>query len=145
MHSTLHTCLALTLATAGMVVAPPVAAQEKAPASVADAFANLEDEAKSPDPEAETRAKLNREQAEFAARQLAENEASRLDVERYEREMREHEATLARMKAEEAAAQQAYEDERLRREREHEAAMDRWRADVAACQRGDLSRCAPLP
>lgn len=141
MRITLPTCLALAL----LAGASPASGQDKTPSSVAEAFANLDEEAKAPDPDAETRAKLNREQAEFAARQLAENEASRRDVERFEREMREHEATLARMKAEEAAAQQAYEDERLRREREHEAAMERWRADVAACNAGDTARCAPLP
>lgn len=85
------------------------------------------------------RERLNREQAEFGTRQLAENEANR---QAYEKALREREATIARQKAEHEAALAAVEAERLRREREHEAAMARWRADVEACKKGDKSRCA---
>ena len=85
------------------------------------------------------RERLNKEQAQFAAEQLAENEAGR---QAYQQELREREATIARQQAEAQAAQQAYEAEVARREAEHEAAMARWRADVAACQAGDVSRCA---
>ena len=78
------------------------------------------------------REKLNREQAEFAARQLAENKAAQ---DAFEQAKREREATIARQQAEHRA-----EVERL--EREHAAAMEQWRADVAACEGGDRSRCA---
>ena len=96
--------------------------------------------------EIETRQKLNSEQADFAARQIAENEASRRMV---EQAIMDRNATIARQQAEQEAAeqaydaaQQAYEAERLRRVQEHDAAMARWRADVAACNAGDASRCA---
>lgn len=85
------------------------------------------------------RERLNREQAEFGTRQLAENEANR---QAYEQALRDREATIARQTAEHEAAVAAVEAERLRREREHEAAMARWRADVEACRKGDRSRCA---
>lgn len=86
-----------------------------------------------------TRQKLNSEQADFAARQIADNEASRRMV---EQAIIDRNATIARQQAEQEAAQQAYEAERLRRTQEHDAAMARWRADVAACNAGDFNRCA---
>lgn len=85
------------------------------------------------------RERLNREQAEFGTRQLAENEASRLA---FEQAVRDREATIARQKAEYEAKVAAVEAERLRLEREHAARMAQWRADVEACKKGDRSKCA---
>lgn len=85
------------------------------------------------------RERLNREQAEFGTRQLAENEANRLA---FEQAVRDREATIARQQAEYEAKVAAIEAERLRREREHAARMDQWRADVEACKKGDKSKCA---
>lgn len=69
----------------------------------------------------EARAALNREQAEFARHQLAQNAANRVAYE---------EAVKSR--ADEIQHNQsAYQD-----------AMTRWRADVAACQAGNVSHCA---
>jgi hypothetical protein len=78
------------------------------------------------------REKLNREQAVFAAGQLADNKAAQ---EAFEQAKREREATIARQQAEHRA-----EVERL--EREHAAAIKRWEADAAACRAGDMARCA---
>lgn len=83
---------------------------------------------------------LNRAQAAFAAKQVADNAAAQAA---FEQATRDRAATIARQTAAHEAAVAAVEAERLRREREHAAAMARWRADVAACQAGDLSRCAP--
>lgn len=82
--------------------------------------------------------RLNRDMAEFAARQLAANEASRAAHEQAERERQE---TIARQNAEHQAALAATEAERLRGVQDYEAAMARWRADVEACRTGDFSRC----
>ncbi|MFN3989315.1 MAG: hypothetical protein ACK4IS_03560 [Erythrobacter sp.] len=87
-----------------------------------------------------TREQLNREQAAFAARQLAENKAAQ---EAFDKATREREATIARQQAEYQAALAAQQAEAARREREHAAAMERWRADVAACKAGNASRCKP--
>lgn len=84
--------------------------------------------------------RLNREQAAFAERQLAENAAAKRA---YEAAVAERAALMARQQAEYEAALAAVAAERLRREREHEAAMARWRADAEACKAGDISRCAP--
>ncbi|MES2699722.1 MAG: hypothetical protein V4647_08945 [Pseudomonadota bacterium] len=84
--------------------------------------------------------RLNAEQAAFAARQVAENEAGRLA---YEQELSEREAIIARQQAEAQAAQQAYQAEVARRQAAYDAAMASWRADVSACQAGEFSRCAP--
>lgn len=83
--------------------------------------------------------RLNREQADFSMRQLAENEANKSG---YQQAVQEREATIARQQAEYEAAVAAAETERLRLVQEHEAAMARWRADVEACEKGDRSRCA---
>lgn len=85
------------------------------------------------------RARLNREQAEFGTRQLAENEANRLA---YEKAVKDREALIARQQAEHEAAVAAVEAERLRLQRAHEAAMAQWRADVEACRKGNKSKCA---
>lgn len=77
------------------------------------------------------RERLNREQAEFAKRQNAENEAARAA---YEKALRDREQTIARQQADHQA-----ELDRLARE--HAEAMVRWEADVAACKKGDISRC----
>lgn len=78
-----------------------------------------------------TRERLNREQADFGARQVAENNAAKAA---FEKATAEREATIA--------AQQA---EAARKQREYEAAMAKWRADVEACQKGDISRCGTQP
>lgn len=85
------------------------------------------------------RERLNREQAEFGTRQLAENEANR---QAFEKALRDREATIARQQAEYEAKVAAVEAERLRLEREHAARMAKWRADVEACKKGDRSKCA---
>jgi hypothetical protein len=73
--------------------------------------------------------RLNREQADFAARQLAENNAAKAA---FDKATAEHQATIARQQA-----------EAQRNEADYAAAMAKWRADVEACNRGDFSRCAP--
>lgn len=85
------------------------------------------------------RERLNREQAEFGTRQLAENEANRLA---YEKALRDREATIARQQAEYEAELAAVEAERQRLEREHASRMAQWRADMEACKKGDKSKCA---
>lgn len=81
-------------------------------------------------PEA-ARAKLNREQAEEARKQLAENAASRSASEA---------AALAR-EDQIRSDQASWEAEKARLATEHAAAMDQWRADVTACRNGDRTRC----
>lgn len=75
-----------------------------------------------------TRERLNREQAAFAQKQLAENAAAKAA---FEKATADREATIAAQAAEAA-----------RKQREYEAAMAKWRADVEACKNGDRSRCA---
>lgn len=89
----------------------------------APAFAQ---QASTPSPE-ETTAKLNREQAEMARKQLADNAASQ----------QAHDDAVRK--------QSEFEAEKARLAKEHEAAMQRWQADVDACNAGDRSRCAPPP
>lgn len=74
------------------------------------------------------RAALNREQADFARRQIEENAANQRA---YEDQVKAREIEIA-----------SQQDETARQQREHEAAMQRWRDDVAACQAGDKRRCA---
>lgn len=79
----------------------------------------------------EARSALNREQADAAQRQLAENAASQqafLDAQ-------------AAREVQIAADRQRYEQEVARIAAEHEAAMERWRADTVACNAGDRTRC----
>lgn len=71
--------------------------------------------------------RLNREQADFAARQVAENAAAKAA---FDKANAEYEATIAAQKAQVE-----------RQEREYQAAMAKWRADVEACKQGDFSRC----
>lgn len=78
-----------------------------------------------------TRERLNREQAEFAARQLADNAAAKAG---YERAVAERAAIIAAQAAEAERAQRA-----------HDAAMAQWREDVAACQRSTTAPCVPQP
>ncbi len=73
--------------------------------------------------------RLNREQADFATRQLAENIAAKAA---FDKATAEREATIARQQA-----------EAQRNQAEYAAAMAKWRADVEACKQGDFSRCAP--
>ena len=85
------------------------------------------------DPGGQRRIELNREQAEFARRQLQENAESQRA---HDRAVLEREEMIVRQ-----ATHHRAEIERL--QREHELAMERWRADVEACRIGDRSRCAP--
>lgn len=73
--------------------------------------------------------RLNREQADFAARQVADNAAAKAA---FEKATDDYNATIARQQA-----------EQRQREAEYAAAMAKWRADVEACKQGDFSRCAP--
>lgn len=75
----------------------------------------------------EQRAILNREQGEFAQRQLEENAANQRA---YEDAVKAREIEIKRQ-----------EEEYAQRQREYEEAMERWRADVAACKAGDVRRC----
>jgi len=89
--------------------------------------------------------RANREQADFAARQLADNQAG---ADAYDREVAEREALIRRQAADHDAAMLNWEADNQRRAREYEESMARWRADVAACQAGEASRCAssaPVP
>lgn len=79
----------------------------------------------------EARALLNRQQAEDAKRQLAENAASAAASQA---------AALAR-EDQIRSDQAAWEAEKARLAADHAAAMDRWHADVAACRDGDRTRC----
>jgi len=122
-----HPLLAQTTAT-GTTTAP--VKERNAPASA------------QPSPEqdgAEARAKLNEQQAQFAASQIQGNAVSQ---EEYERQLKEVADARAKIEADAAAAQAAYEAEKARREAEYQAQMDKWRADVAACAAGDRTRCA---
>lgn len=80
----------------------------------------------------------NREMAEFAARQVAENEAG---IAADARARAEYEAELARVEAE----TRRIEAEAARKAAEYERKMAAWRAAVAACQGGDESSCGPTP
>jgi fused signal recognition particle receptor len=89
---------------------------------------------------AEARAKLNEQQAQFALGQVRANSTSQAE---YERQLKAAEEATAKIAADAAAAQAAYEAEKARRDAEYKAAMDKWQADVDACKAGDRSRCAP--
>lgn len=75
------------------------------------------------------REQLNSEQAAFAARQVAENQAAK--------------AAFDKATADRAATIAAQQAKQQRKEREYQAAMAKWRADVEACRSGDLARCTP--
>ena len=79
------------------------------------------------DAAAETTARLNREQAEFARKQMADNAASR----------QAHDDGVRR--------QGEFEAEKARLAQQHKQAMTNWQADVDACNAGIRSRCAPAP
>lgn len=79
--------------------------------------------------EVATRERLNREQASFAAKQVADNAAAKAA---FDKATTDRAATIAAQKAEQE-----------RKEREYQAAMAKWRADVEACQKGDIARCGP--
>jgi len=81
-------------------------------------------------PEA-ARAALNRQQADDARRQLAENAASQQAF---------NDAQAAR-EAQIASDQAGYEAQKARLAAEYDAAMAQWREDVAACRAGDRARC----
>lgn len=92
------------------------------------------------------RQKVNREQAEFARNQLAQNAANQAE---YERRLAEVEAAKARIAADDAAARAAFqaetariEAEKARLDAQHNAAMAKWEADVAACNAGNYRRCS---
>lgn len=105
------------------ITTPPADAPASVPVTSAQELAEIA-----------TRERLNREQADFAARQVAENAAAKAA---FEKATADREATIAAQKA-----------EAERKQRAHEAAMAKWRADVAdveACNRGETSRCKPQP
>jgi hypothetical protein len=79
----------------------------------------------------QARSAMNREQADIARRQLAENAASKQAF---------ADAQAAR-DAQIQHDQQAYEAEKARLASEHEAAMARWREDAAACRAGVWAKC----
>jgi hypothetical protein len=144
------TLVAACLTAAAPALSQPGSQSQSAPAqAVARAPAGADDRLSIPvTPEQEAdevagRERLNREQAEFAARQRAENRAANEASQReYEQAVRQREELIARQQTEYEAALAAVEAERQRLLQEHEAAMARWRADVAACTAGDRKRCA---
>lgn len=75
------------------------------------------------------RERLNREQADFAANQLAQNAAAKAA---FDKATAEREAIIASQNA-----------EAERKQREYEAAMAKWRETVEACEKGDMTRCTP--
>lgn len=80
---------------------------------------------------AEARSALNREQADMARRQLAENAASKqafVDAQAMRDTQIRHD-------------QEAYEAEKARLASEHEAAMTKWREEAAACRAGNWRYC----
>lgn len=79
----------------------------------------------------QARSAMNREQADIARRQLAENAASKQAF---------ADAQVAR-DAQIQHDQEAYEAEKARLASEHEAAMARWREDAAACRAGVWAKC----
>jgi hypothetical protein len=80
--------------------------------------------------------KANKEMADFAKTQVADNNA-RLAA--YEQARAAYEAELARV----AAETKAREAEVARLTAAHEAAVAKWRADVDACAKGEEDHCAP--
>lgn len=76
----------------------------------------------------ERRVVLNREQAEFARRQVEENTAAQ----------RAYDDAVSARKLQISAQEQEY----ARILAEHRRAMNQWRADVAACEGGDRTKCA---
>ncbi len=140
------TLAAACLATGATAIAQPAAAPAE-PAAAAtgkvDDKLSIPITAQQEADEVAERERLNREQAEFAVRQRAENRAANeASQHAYEQAQREREALIARQQAEYQAALAAVEAERQRLQQEHEAAMARWRADVEACTAGDRDRCA---
>jgi hypothetical protein len=129
-----HTAIVVCLVTGSALLAAPasLAAQQ-----AADRFGgSARIQARQTPQEMAATDNLNKQQAEAATRQMAENTASR---EAFERARRERETTIARQEAERRSMIE-------RQQREHDAAMERWRADAAACQAGDRTRCAqPVP
>ena len=88
----------------------------------------------------------NKEQAKLAQQQLEQNAANQAD---YEAKLKQVADAKAKIAADQAAAEAAYQAklaankaEAERITREHEAAMAKWKADVEACNKGDVSRCA---
>lgn len=74
-----------------------------------------------------TTANLNREQAELARKQMAENAASQ----------EAHDAGVAR--------EAVFEAEKARLAKQHEQAMANWQAEADACKAGDRKRCGSPP
>ncbi len=119
------------LAAAMMVCATQAVAQKKPTETPAD--------------ERAATANLNRDQADAAARQDAENRTS---ARQYNAAVQEHAAAVAAA----VAADTAYRAARAQYDADiaannaaradYDAAYARWQADVAACQRGERSRCA---
>lgn len=80
--------------------------------------------------------KANKDMAEFAKTQVADNNA-RLAA--YDQARAAYEAELARV----AAETKAREAEVARLTAAHEAAVAKWRADIEACSKGEEERCGP--
>lgn len=99
----------------------------------------------SPADEQAATANLNRDQAEAASRQDAENRAN---ARQYNAAVQEHAAAVAAAEAADAAyraARAQYEAEVAANNAaraDYDAAFARWQADVAACERGERRRCA---
>lgn len=83
-----------------------------------------------PSPEAARQA-INRDEAAKAKQQLADNAAA-------EQAFEQAKATREEQIQQDQAA---WEAEKTRLASDHAAAMDQWRADAAACRAGDQSRC----
>ncbi|HTN14442.1 MAG TPA: hypothetical protein VL094_06520 [Sphingomonadaceae bacterium] len=133
-HPTPHTLrrFALPVLAAGALLAAsaPLLAQQ------ADSTSELP---KGNSPEEVAQRKIaNEQQAAFASGQLQNNANSQAE---YERRLQEVEAAKAKIVADQAAAQAAYEAEKAQRDQEYQAAMAKWRDDVEACKAGELARC----
>lgn len=131
-HFRLPAAMALGAAGALLALSTPLLAQ--------DAGSELP-KGNSPEEVAQRKA-ANDGQAKFAAGQLKANADSQAE---YDRGLAAVEEAKAKIAADEAAAQSAYEAEKARRDQEYQAAMAKWRSDVEACKKGDVSRCAAAP
>ena len=94
--------------------------------------------AQSASEEADTRTRLNTEQAATARQQVEANQTS---IRSYEEALAAYAAAVKDYESKVAA--QAAESARL--EAEYRTALRKWEAAVAACKKGDKRFCAPLP
>jgi cell pole-organizing protein PopZ len=96
--------------------------------------------------EVQERQAANEEQAKLAQQQLEQNATNEAE---YEAKLKQVADAKAKIAADQAAAEAAYQAklaankaEAERITQEHEAAVAKWKADVEACGKGDKSRCA---